>query len=188
MTVGIIAFESNNYSKGGNSTTKSTLAIDSDTILVSVNNLQKKNLNQYILFDLDLDDEWLITEDLDRIYGKINLDIEKSSNGISYVEIDKRSKGKSWEDAETNASNLNYNFKTTENKLEVDPYFFIGGDEKWRFPRMDLTVYIPEGKYLILEKETREILNNVYNVNHVSEWSMANKTWLMTDDGLELVE
>jgi phage shock protein PspC (stress-responsive transcriptional regulator) len=188
MTIGIIAFESNNYSKSGNSVTKSTLTIDSDTIVVAVNNLQKKDLNQYILFDLDLDDEWLITEDLDRIYGKINLDIEKSTNGLSYIEIDKRSKGKSWEDAETNAGNLKYNFKTSANELEIDPYFFIGGEEKWRFPRLELTIYIPEGKHLILEKETREILNNVYNVNHVSEWSMANKTWMMTDDGLELVE
>jgi len=188
MTVGIIAFESNNYSKGGSSVSKSTLTIDSDTLIVSVNTLQKKNLNQYILFDFDLDDEWLITEDLDRIYGKINLDIERSANGMSYIEIDKRSKGKSSENADTNAANLNYNFKTTANELEVDPYFFLGGDEKWRFPRLELSIFIPEGKYIILEKETREILNNVYNVNHVSEWSMVGKTWLMTDDGLELVK
>jgi len=188
MTIGIIAFESNNYSKSGSSTTKSTLTLDSDTLIVSLNTLQKKNLNQYILFDLDLDDEWLITEDLDRIYGKINLDIERSGNGIGYIEIDKRSKGKTLENAEENAASLDYKFKISENEIELDSYFFIGGEEKWRFPRLDMTIYIPEGKYLFLEKETREILNNVYNVNHISEWSMANKTWLMTDDGLELVE
>ncbi|MFC2129314.1 PspC domain-containing protein [Bacteroidota bacterium] len=187
-TVGVIAFESNNYSKNGSSISKNTLSIDSDTLYVSVNTLQKKDLDQYILFDFDLDDEWLITEDLDRIYGKINLDIERSKNGMSYIEIDKRSKGKSWENAEANAANLNYNFKTISNEIELDPYFFIEGDEKWRFPRIELTVFIPDGKHIILEKETREILHNVYNVNHVSEWSMAEKTWVMTDDGLELVK
>lgn len=188
MTVGIIAFESNNYSKNGSSQTKNTLTIDSDTLYVSVNTAQKRNLNQYILFDFDLDDEWLFTEDLDRIYGKVNLDIERSNNGVSYIEIDKRSKGKSWESADENAANLNYNYSTISNELVLDPYFFLEGDEKWRFPRIDLTLYVPEGKYIILEKETREILHNVYNVNHISEWSMANKTWMMSDRGLELVK
>ncbi len=187
-TIGVIGIESNNYSKNGSSLTKNTLTLDSDTLIVNVNTLQKKDLNQYILFDFDLDDEWLFTEDLDRIYGKINLDIERSKTGMTYIEIDKRSKGKSWENADENAANLNYNFSTLSSEVELDPYFYIEGDEKWRFPRIELTVYLPEGKHIIIDKECRELLHNVYNVNHVSEWSMADKTWLMTNDGLELVK
>jgi len=185
MTIGILVIESSNYSKSGSSISKNSIGAESDTLFISVNKLQKNELNQFISFDLDFDEEWLITDDMDKIYGKVNLDIEKSKTESSYIEIDRRSKGKSWEAAEENAANLNYNFEITSNEIVVDPYFFIDGTEKWRFPRIDLTIYIPEGKYLTLEKETREILKNIYNVNHVSEWSMADKTWLMTNDGLE---
>ncbi len=188
MTVGIIAIESNNYSKSGSSITKSTLAIDSDTLVVSVNNLMKKDLDQFINIELGPDYEWFFSEDLDKIYGKVNLDIKKSGNGICYIEIDKRSQGKTWEIAEVNAENLSYNFKSIDNTLIIDPYFYVGNDENWRIPSIELDICLPVGQYITLEKETRDLLTHVYNVNHISEWSMANKTWLMTDDGLELAK
>jgi hypothetical protein len=38
---------------------------------------------------------------------------------------------------------------------------------------------------VVLEKETRDILDNVYNVDHISDWRMGGKTWLMTGLGLK---
>ncbi|MDA3821710.1 MAG: hypothetical protein PF450_03725, partial [Bacteroidales bacterium] len=86
------------------------------------------------------------------------------------------------------ASKLNYNYSSSGNQITLDPYFYIENADKWRFQRLDISLQVPEGKYIMLEKETREILDDVYNVDHISDWRMGGKTWLMTKKGLTLVE
>ena len=63
----------------------------------------------------------------------------------------------------------------------------MGLENKWRFPRVETTLRIPEGKVVVLDRETRDYLDGIRNVNHLSDWNMAGKTWEMTEEGLELV-
>lgn len=188
MTVGILAIETGDYSDNGISRTRSDLPVLSDTIYVSVNELQKREFEDDLAFDFDMDNRWYLTEDLDRIYGQVELDIEPSGSREARVEIEKRSKGKNRDDAERNAADITYNYRLNGNELVLNPYFFIDGGIKWRFPRVEITLEIPEGKYVYLDTETREILENIYNVDHISDWRMGGKLWQMTDDGLKLVE
>ena len=188
MTAGILIMEAGNYSDNGTSKISSSITIDSDTLVVRINEAQKKDFEKDLAFDFDLDSQWFLTEDLDRIYGKVDLDIERSGSDKIILEIDKRSKGRNWDEAERIASSLNYNFRTSGHTLILDPYFFLERNEKWRFPRIDITIELPEGKYVYLEKNTREILNDVYNVDHVSDWRMGGSTWLMTENGLKLAD
>ena len=58
---------------------------------------------------------------------------------------------------------------------------------KWRFPRVEAVVGIPEGKVVVLDHQTRDILEGVRNVNRLSDWNMAGKSWIMTEDGLEKI-
>ncbi|MDT8432255.1 MAG: PspC domain-containing protein [Bacteroidales bacterium] len=188
MTVGILAIETGNYSDNGTSRTKTELSLSSDTLFVSLNELQKREFEDDLAFDFDMDNQWYLTEDLDRIYGQVDLDIEPSGNREAWVEIEKRSKGKNREEAERNTADVTYNYRLRGNNLELNPYFFIDGGIKWRFPRVEITLEIPEGKYVYLDTEIREILDDVDNVDHISEWRMGGKLWLMTGDGLKLVE
>jgi phage shock protein PspC (stress-responsive transcriptional regulator) len=187
MIVGILAIETGNYSDTGSSTSKSTLSVISDTLYISVNEHQKKEFEKNLAFDFDMDSKWYLTENLDRIYGLVDFDIERSEDNRMRIEVEKRSKGKNWDEADDNAANLKYNFSTKENKLILDPYFFIDGSEKWRFPHVEITLDVPEGKYIFIEKPTREILDDVYNTDHISDWRMGGKMWMMTEDGLTLV-
>ncbi len=188
MTVGILAIETGNYSDNGISRTTSQLPVASDTLYVSLNELQKREFEDDLAFDFDLDNQWYLTENLDRIYGMVELDIETSLNRESRVEIEKRSRGKNREDAERNAADITYNYRLRDNNLVLNPYFFIEGGIKWRFPRVEITLEIPEGQYVYLDTETREILDDIYNVDHISDWRMGGKLWQMTDEGLKLVE
>lgn len=185
MTLGILIIETGNYSDSGISKTTSIITPNSDTIIIRVNEGQKRDFEKDLTFDFDLDNEWYLTNDLSRIYGRIDLDIEKADDNRVSLEVEKKSKGRNWEDADRNAANLVYNYSESGNNLVLDPYFFVEGDEKWRFPRVEVTLEVPEGQYVILEKETRDILDNVYNVDHVSDWRMGGKTWLMTGLGLK---
>ena len=185
MVIGILIMETGNFSDNGISKTTTVLTPNSDTVIVKVNQKQQREFERDLTFDFDLDNEWFLTRDLSRIYGRIDLDIEKSDSDEIMLEVEKKSKGRNWEDADQNAANLVYNYTQSGNVLVLDPYFFVEGTDKWRFPRVELTLEVPEGQYVMLERETREVLDNVYNVDHMSDWRMGGKTWLMTGLGLK---
>ncbi len=52
---------------------------------------------------------------------------------------------------------------------------------------METTVRVPEGKVVVLDRKTRDILEGVRNVNRLSDWNMAGKSWIMTEEGLERI-
>jgi phage shock protein PspC (stress-responsive transcriptional regulator) len=183
--IGIAAFESNNYSDFGRDSFSQELLVDSDTLYISINETQDEYLDDESI--IDLDDKWFLLEDAEAFYGRVNLDIEKTEGEEFLLEIEKESKGRTWEHAGENAANIDYHFRTKGNKLVLDPYFSVDLDHKWRFPRVETIVRVPEGKVVVLDRETRDILEGVRNVNRLSDWNMAGKSWLMTEEGLEKI-
>jgi hypothetical protein len=69
----------------------------------------------------------------------------------------------------------------------MDPFFSVDLENKWRFPRVETVIRIPEGKVVVLDRDTRDILEGVRNTEHLSDWNMAGKTWRMTGEGLEKI-
>jgi phage shock protein PspC (stress-responsive transcriptional regulator) len=182
--VGIFAFESNNYSDTGRDSFSQELAAG-DTLYISINESQDEYLDDESI--LDLDNRWFLMEDADAFYGRITLDIEQADGDQFLLEIEKESKGRSWDNASENAENIDYHFRTTGNKLVLDPYFSVDLEHKWRFPRVETTVRVPEGKVVVLDRQTRDILEGIHNVDHLSDWNMAGKSWKMTEEGLEKI-
>ena len=183
--IGIVAFESSHYSNFGRDSFSQELDTGSDTLYIGINERQEDYLDDESI--LDLDNRWFLLEDADAFYGRISLDIERTEGEEFMLEIEKESKGRSWESAGENASNIDYHFSTTGNTLTLDPYFSVDTDHKWRFPRVEAIVRVPDGKVVVLDRETRDILEGVRNVDHLSDWNMAGKTWIMTEDGLERI-
>jgi len=183
--IGIVAFESSHYSDFGRDSLSQELRIGSDTLFITIN----EDLEDYLDDEsiLDLDDRWYLMEDADAFYGRIDLDIEKANGNEYVIEVEKESKGRSREHARENASNIDYKFRTRGNTLELDPYFSVDLDHKWRFPRVEAVVRIPEGKVVVLDYQTRDILEGVRNVDRLSDWNMAGKSWVMTEEGLERI-
>ena len=183
--IGIAAFESNNFSDFGRDSFSQELLPDSDTLYISINETQDEYLDDESIFDLD--DKWVLLEDAEAFYGRISLDIEKTEGDNFLLEIEKESKGRTWEYAGENAANIDYHFRTKGNTLVLDPYFSVDLDHKWRFPRVETIVRVPEGKVVVLDRQTRDILEGVRNVDRLSDWNMAGKSWLMTEEGLEKI-
>ena len=40
---------------------------------------------------------------------------------------------------------------------------------------------------VVLDRQTRDILEGVRNVDRLSDWNMAGKSWKMTEEGLEKI-
>jgi len=183
--IGIVAFESSHYSDFGRDSLSQELVTGSDTLYITINSSQEDYLDDESI--LDLDDRWFLLEDADAFYGRINLDIERTEGNEFVLDIEKESKGRSWEHAGENAANINYHFRTTGNTLVLDPYFSVDLEHKWRFPRVETIVRVPDGKVVVLDRQTRDILEGVRNVDHLSDWNMAGKSWKMTEEGLEKI-
>ncbi len=185
LIIGIVAFESSNYSDSGRDTLSQELVIPSDTLVIATNAAQEEYLEDESIFDLG--EHWYLLEDADAYFGRVELDIERAQGDAFILEIEKQSKGRNWERARENAANLNYSFRTDGNRLVLDPYFSVDLENKWRFPRVDVVIRVPEGKVVALDRNTRDILEGVRNVDHLSDWNMAGKTWRMTGEGLEKI-
>ncbi|MCP4310985.1 MAG: PspC domain-containing protein [Bacteroidetes bacterium] len=183
--IGIVAFESSNYSDFGRSIISHDLEVESDTLYIKINADQEESVDDEYL--VDIGNRWFLLEDAEAFYGSINIDLERTSSENFVLEIEKESKGKNWDRAKENASNIDYGFRLRDNKLILDPYYSVGLENKWRFPRVETTLRIPEGKVVVLDRETRNYLEGIRNVNNLSDWNMAGKTWEMTEEGLELV-
>ena len=185
LIIGIVAFESSHYSDFGRDSLSQDLTIQSDTLFITVNDDQEEYLKDESIFNLD--NRWFMMEDADAFYGRIDLDIERTKGEEFEIEVEKESKGRSWDHAKENAANIDYMFRTRGNTLELDPYFSVDLENKWRFPRVEAIVRVPEGKVIVLDRKTRDILEGVRNVNHLSDWNMAGKSWIMTEEGLEKI-
>jgi hypothetical protein len=183
--IGIVAFESSHYSDFGRDSFSQELVTGSDTLYISINSSQEDYLDDESI--IDLDNRWFLLEDADAFYGRINLDIERTEGEEFLLEIEKESKGRSWEHAGENAANIDYHFRTTGNTLVLDPYFSVDLEHKWRFPRVETIVRVPDGKVVVLDRQTRDILEGVRNVDRLSDWNMAGKSWKMTEEGLEKI-
>ncbi len=183
--IGIVAFESSHYSDFGRDTLSQELNTGSDTLFITVNDAQEEFLDDESI--IDLDNRWYLLEDAEAFYGRIDLDIEKTDGKEFKLEVEKESKGRSWDHARENAANINYKFRMTGNTLKLDPYFSVDLDNKWRFPRVETILRVPEGKVVVLNNDTRNILEGVRNVDRLSDWNMAGKSWIMTEEGLERI-
>ena len=144
--IGIVAFESNNYSDFGRKSISQDLLVASDTLFIDMNADQEEYLEDESI--IDLDDRWFLLEDAEAYYGRIHIDLEKAGGDSFVLEIEKESKGRNWDYAKENASNIDYGFKTKDNKLILDPYFSVKLDHKWRFPRVETTSGSQKEKWL----------------------------------------
>jgi phage shock protein C len=185
LIIGIVAFESSHYSDFGRESLSREIVLESDTLVIEINSDQEDYLNDESVFDLD--DKWFLLKDAEAFYGRIHIDIEKSEGENFELMVEKESKGKSLGDASENAVNIDYHFRTRGNTLELDPYFSVDLEHKWRFPRVETIIRVPEGKVVVLDRGTRDLLEGIRNVDHLSDWNMAGKSWKMTGEGLEKV-
>jgi phage shock protein PspC (stress-responsive transcriptional regulator) len=184
-TITLVAVEAQNFSKTGETSDSVTLkAFTGDTLFVSVNKTLYSGIRDRD--HVEIGDRWYLF-DHHNISGEVSIDIEKSRSGNFEMKIMKESRGSDSEEAEEFSDRIEYHFSQDGSQLILDPSFNIGEGEKWRMQRIDLIIYIPDGKAVNLSKNTANFLDNIYNLDHFSSYRMAGKTWIMHEEGLENV-
>jgi phage shock protein PspC (stress-responsive transcriptional regulator) len=119
----------------------------------------------------------------ERLAGKPRLDVEKSSSDVFSVVVKKSSRGKNVTNAKENIQNIIYEYKLKDSTLVFDPNFLIS-ENGWRDQKVSITVKIPEGKSIFLNKNMDKIIFNIENVSNTWDGDMVGKYWEMKPEGL----
>jgi phage shock protein PspC (stress-responsive transcriptional regulator) len=153
---------------------------NSDTLRLCMNNEPGIEGFREEWYDED-NDEWHIISDENKMYGKVDLDIESSGNEQFEVIVKKSSKGRSRVRAIENAENTTYRYIQDDGTLILDPYFSLSKVFKWRSPETEVVMKIPEGKYIYLDKNTKYFLDDIEDMPHSRIHEAAGKTLQLKD-------
>lgn len=121
-----------------------------------------------------------------KILGHPRFTIEKGSSDEYLLLIKKQARGSSTEDAQENVKQIDYNFAVKDSTLVLDPYYFLKDQAKWRDQEVTITLKVPEGKSVYLDKKMADIIYDIENTENMWDGDMVGKSWTMTPDGLAL--
>lgn len=119
--------------------------------------------------------------------GVIKVDIEKTNSSVPELQIVREARGETNSEAIESAKTITVSYNQKDSLLSLDPFFRISNDERWKFYSTKIIVRIPVGTKIFIDESTKHLLHNVRNVNDYWDEQMINKTWIMTENGLELV-
>jgi phage shock protein PspC (stress-responsive transcriptional regulator) len=135
---------------------------------------------------LDNDYKVLIDDDKKEVFVRVSLNISRAEEDPACVKISRRSSGRNRKDAIENAERLQYNLNISGNKLILDEFFTITSDSRWSFNEMYITVYVPEGTIVYMDRTAESLFHSYDDDDFVTD--SKNRFWLMTEDGLDHIE
>ena len=182
-SVGI--FEGVNYSESARITTTHSLKnLNSDTLYLSMNN-EPAIFNNIGFVRFEVDNEGLYRDpETGIIYGKPNLYIERSESGEVELEVLKKSRGRSSQQAWEHARELEYYWDIQDSLLLFNHYFELPEKQRWRAPYLNLTLKIPEGKVIFLDNELIQIIDGIETPEYRRSYELVGKIWKVTEEGL----
>lgn len=85
---------------------------------------------------------------------EIVVQTESTSGDVFRVKVDKRSQGRKSLEAINFAENIEYNSRVEGDTLYLMPYFKSAREDGFRAQRVRVTIYVPDGKLVSLDKNT----------------------------------
>lgn len=182
--VTMAAFEGWHFTDHGRSgTSRSLVDFPSDTLLVAMTDdpeIEGFSNSWYFSYD----DSWHMISTSDKYYGKIELDIEPADEDNFLVVVEKNAYGRTRIEGSVNAEKLNYHWDQDGPELKLDPYFSLDKPHRWRMSGTEVTIHVPQGKFIRLDRNTRYFLDDVRSVDDEWDHRLAGEIWIMTDEGL----
>lgn len=159
-------------------------SVQSDTLNLSIYNLKYyKELEQKSSGSIYFEDDELMLSSDDIFYGNSGLTFSKADDENFELIVRTSVRGENTAEAKKRLRSTRYHFELEDNNLEIDPYFTLRLNEKWRDQEVTFEVKVPEGKTIFVAKEVRNYFQ--WHYWHYSRRSMSGNYWTMTEDGLE---
>ncbi len=127
-----------------------------------------------------------IDEGSKKLYTGTYLDILPSDGKSAWIDVTKRSSGRSKTDAARKADRLRYNYKISGDTLFLDEYFTYPEDAKWSFDVVDVRVNIPQGTKISVDSTIERMIMKSGRDSLVDDYSES--YLIMTKRGLEYID
>jgi phage shock protein PspC (stress-responsive transcriptional regulator) len=188
----IILFnEGISYAEMGKSVSNNILTLSSDTLYIKPG---KKITNLKYDHTITVPHEGYdvyVDEEKQGVFIGTYLRVEKSDDKNSVLEIRKYSYGSNRTDASMKAEELQYNYNISGDTLFLDEYFTYPGGRKWSFDDIGVTLFIPEGTIINIDKKDEKLIHPSWRGNFYNDtenFSPDNGFWKWTDEGLRQTE
>jgi phage shock protein PspC (stress-responsive transcriptional regulator) len=157
---------------------------------IAISSLSEDNEDADELEDLVKRSEYqLLNENNNLILaGKPKLDIISSSHGAMEISVTKKARGNEKREAYNRAGNIDYSYKADSAQAFFNSMFVTKENEKFRVQEVKITVKVPVGQTIFLDKSLESIIYDVDNETNTYDKDMLDRKWKMTERGLECVD
>jgi phage shock protein PspC (stress-responsive transcriptional regulator) len=141
-----------------------------------------QGITVYSIFDFDI----YYSKSNEKILGKPELDIVKGYENKPQLTLKKYARNVSMENADNYLDKLEYGWEQNDSIIYFDQFYAVDKEYKWRFPKVELILKIPEDQVVYISEGMEEMLDDVDNLDYYWEGDMTGKSWIMTEKGLKL--
>ncbi|WP_055442471.1 PspC domain-containing protein [Lacinutrix himadriensis] len=154
-------------------------AKDTLNIKMMDNNAYNKSMhrsgNSFYLAYGDNDEKIIYSSD-------IKITIRSTEDSIATLHVEKNADGNSYQTAKERAENIIYKYALVNNTIQLDKYLTTDAENKFSDQEIKLTLYIPEGTVLKLNKNTRSFLNHYTSNNNLVTYRDAGHYFKILND------
>lgn len=122
------------------------------------------------------DENWSIRD--------VKFKVEKSADNLVHIEKTVNSKGSDNNDAQVNSTMVSNDLKVEGNTISISKFMNIPKDKKFRNQEIEYTIFIPEGKTVVLDNNVKESMRSSELFSHDKIYSdIENLKWEITANG-----
>jgi phage shock protein PspC (stress-responsive transcriptional regulator) len=175
------------FAETGKTTSREYFSVAPDTLFIrSGAKLSDISIDKEITVPGEEDDVFYISDYKKEIYFRTNLNLYADDDNSASVEIRKRSAGRSTLDARRKSEKLLYNFNIQGNTLYLDEFFTIPPERKWSFDYVSVSVRVPEGTVIFMDRTVESLFHPRRDADYVSD--SDHRFWKMTDNGPDYID
>lgn len=104
--------------------------------------------------------------------NNIHFEIEKTDEKAPYIQIERRARGKSFNEAKKRAEKIQFGYRLEGKKLLLDNYLLTAVSEKFRDQEVAIYLYLPEGMLFKVDKSAQhynQSNNDFFNLHYSSD-------------------
>ena len=119
-----------------------------------------------------------------KLLSNVEMDVARSSDSQYHLKIIKRASARSFRDARSYVENISYHFFTDSEKLHLDQYLEIPGEDPYQKQSVELTLLVPTGKSIYLDESLKYFIYDIKIITNTHDYKMMGHYWTMIEDGL----
>lgn len=147
-------------------------------VLESRDNLSNRRITHYRIFGYRFrHSKWD-----DNLYDPVRLRIERSDDDQYYISVNKMIKNVDIAHSDNYLDEVFYQWEVQDSVLYLDRYFHTDDNEFWLFPRVEVTLRVPEGGAVVIKPEICDLLIPEQRESYCSDVP-SSKKWFMSPEG-----